>query len=148
VIQARVVLFGANGFLGSHIAHALQANDLEVFPFSRVAQHDIVRRGERPCPSGAWLGSRQLHVRPALDLVTAGATGISDVLGHLQPTVIVNAVGALTGSESELEAANLTAVRNLLEAAQQTSPNARVIHLGSAAEYGFCTRTSNWPPHN
>jgi NDP-hexose 4-ketoreductase len=44
----------------------------------------------------------------------------------------------LIGSESELETANLTAVQNLLEAAQRTIPRARVIHLGSAAEYGFC----------
>jgi NDP-hexose 4-ketoreductase len=109
-VNARVVLFGASGFLGSHIAQAFQADNLEFFPFSRSQ----------------------------LDLVTAGITSISDVLERLQPNVIVNAVGALTGSDSELEAANLTAVQNLLEAAQKTSPNARVIHLGSAAEYGFC----------
>jgi NDP-hexose 4-ketoreductase len=119
----RVVLFGANGFLGSHIAQAFQADDLEFFPVSRVVQNEIVRRGE-------------LHVRPALNLVTAGVTGIADVLEQLQPTVIINAVGALTGSDSELEAANLTSVQNLLEAAQKTSPSARMIHLGSAAEYG------------
>jgi NDP-hexose 4-ketoreductase len=117
VIQTRVVLFGANGFLGSHIAQAFQADNLEIFPFSRSQ----------------------------LDLVTAGATGISDVLERLQPTVIINAVGALTGSESELEAANLTAVQNLLEAAQKTSPRARVIHLGSAAEYGPVDRGPGEP---
>jgi NDP-hexose 4-ketoreductase len=116
-VNARVVLFGASGFLGSHIAQAFQVDNLECVAISRVAPNDIVR--------------------PALDLVTAGVTGISDVLERLQPTVIVNAVGTLIGSESELEAANLTAVQNLLEAAQKTSPNARMIHLGSAAEYGF-----------
>jgi NDP-hexose 4-ketoreductase len=141
--KIRAVLFGSTGFLGSHIAQALQADDLEFFAISRIAQNDIARRDERPCPSGAWLGSRQPHVRPAFDLVTAGVTGISDLLKKLQPTVIINAVGALTGSESELEAANLIAVQHLLEAAQQTAPNARVIHLGSAAEYGFCTPGSN-----
>jgi NDP-hexose 4-ketoreductase len=110
VIQTRAVLFGANGFLGSHIAQAFQTNDLEFFPVSRSQ----------------------------LDLVTAGVTDISNLLEHLQPTVIINAVGALTGSESELEAANLTAVQNLLEAVSKTSSRARVIQLGSAAEYGFC----------
>jgi NDP-hexose 4-ketoreductase len=137
VTQTRVVLFGANGFLGSHIAQALQANDLELFAFSRVAQHDIVRRGEATQARRCWFGVKTLHVRPALDLVTTGITGISNLLEDLKPTVIVNAVGALIGSESELEAANLTAVQNLLEAAQKTSSRARVIHLGSAAEYGF-----------
>jgi NDP-hexose 4-ketoreductase len=106
-VNHRVVLFGANGFLGSHIAQAFQANGLEVFEFSRSQ----------------------------LDLVKDGATGIAGVLERLQPSVIVNAVGALTGSESELGAANLTTVQNLLEAARGT--RARVIHLGSAAEYGF-----------
>ena len=128
----RIVLVGANGFLGSHIAQAFQANDLEFFAFSRAKPNDDFRRGD---PRGC----------PALDLVTAGATGISDVLEHLQPTVIVNAVGALTGSESELEAANLISVQNLLEAAQKTSPNARVIQLGSAAEYGPVDRGSGEP---
>ena len=128
----RIVLVGANGFLGSHIAQAFQANDLEFFAFSRAKPNDDFRRGD---PRGC----------PALDLVTAGATGISDVLEHLQPTVIVNAVGALTGSESELEAANLSSVQNLLEAAQKTSPNARVIQLGSAAEYGPVDRGSGEP---
>ena len=109
-VKTRVVLFGAGGFLGSQIAQALQADHLEFFPFSRSQ----------------------------LDLVTAGATGIANVLEQLQPTVVVNAVGALTGSEPELEAANLTAVRHLLKATEQTVPRARVIHLGSAAEYGFC----------
>jgi NDP-hexose 4-ketoreductase len=124
----RVVLFGASGFLGSHIAQAFQADNLEFFPFSKTGRSQgshlsSFRRGE-------------LHVRLALDLVKDGATGISEVLERLQPTVIVNAVGTLTGSEQELEAANLTAVQNLLEAAQIISPRARVIHLGSAAEYG------------
>jgi NDP-hexose 4-ketoreductase len=117
VTQTRVVLFGANGFLGSHIAQALRANDLEVFPVSRLQ----------------------------LDLVKNGVTGISNLLQHLQPSVIINAVGALTGSESELEVANLTAVQNLLEAAQKTSPQARVIHLGSAAEYGPVDRGPGEP---
>jgi NDP-hexose 4-ketoreductase len=106
----RIVLFGANGFLGSHIAQAFQAGDLEFFPVSRLQ----------------------------LDLVKDGVTGISNLLEKLQPSVIINAVGALTGSESELEVANLIAVQNLLEAAQKISPRARMIHLGSAAEYGFC----------
>jgi NDP-hexose 4-ketoreductase len=106
----RVVLFGANGFLGSHIAQVFQADNLEFFSVSRLK----------------------------LDLVKDGVTGISSVLKKLQPSVIINAVGALTGSKSELEVANLTAVQNLLEAAQKISPRARMIHLGSAAEYGFC----------
>jgi NDP-hexose 4-ketoreductase len=106
----RVVLFGANGFLGSHIAQVFQADNLEFFSVSRLK----------------------------LDLVKDGVTGISSVLEKLQPSVIINAVGALTGSKSELEVANLTAVQNLLEAAQKISPRARMIHLGSAAEYGFC----------
>jgi NDP-hexose 4-ketoreductase len=131
-VNARVVLFGANGFLGSHIAQAFQADDLEFFSFSRIAQNDNLCRGE-------------LHVRPALDLVKNGVTGISNLLEKLQPTVIVNAVGALTGSESELEAANLTAVQNLLEAAQKISPRARMIHLGSAAEYGPVDRGPGEP---
>jgi NDP-hexose 4-ketoreductase len=115
--KIRVVLFGASGFLGSHIAQAFRADGLELFAFSRSQ----------------------------LDLVTAGVTGISNLLERLQPRVIVNAVGTLIGSESELETANLTAVQNLLEAAQRTIPRARVIHLGSAAEYGPVDRGPGEP---
>jgi NDP-hexose 4-ketoreductase len=113
----RILLVGASGFLGSHIAQAFQADHLEFFPFSRSQ----------------------------LDLVKDGVIGISSVLEQLQPSVIINAVGALTGSESELEAANLTAVQNLLEATQKISPRARMIHLGSAAEYGPVDRGPGEP---
>jgi NDP-hexose 4-ketoreductase len=118
----RVVLFGESGFLGSHIAQALRADDLEVVAISKSGR--------------TWSSAIRNDGIFAFDLVKDGVTGIANLLEHLKPTVIVNAVGALTGSESELEAANLTAVQNLLEAAQQTSPRARVIQLGSAAEYG------------
>jgi NDP-hexose 4-ketoreductase len=124
VKSEKIVLFGANGFLGSQIAQGFRDAGLGFFGFSRVAQNDIVRRGE-------------LHVRPALDLINDGVTGICNLLETLQPSVIVNAVGALTGADAELEAANFTAVQNLLEAAEQTSPRVRVVHLGSVAEYGF-----------
>ena len=134
------MLFGASGFLGSHIAQALQANDLEFFPVLRTVQHDVLRRGDH---HAKHVSHNRGHPAFDLDLVAAGVTGISNLLERLQPTVVINAVGKLTGSESELEAANLTSVQNVLEAVERTTPRARVIHLGSAAEYGFTEPGSN-----
>ena len=133
----KVALLGASGFLGSHIAQALRADNLEVFSFSKSGRTWSVLTLDQHLWALVASPLRNDGI-PALDLVTAGVTGIANMLEPLQPNVIINAVGALTGSESELEAANLRAVQHLLEAAQQTAPQARVIHLGSAAEYGFC----------
>ncbi|MBU2670796.1 NAD(P)-dependent oxidoreductase [Actinoplanes bogorensis] len=86
------------------------------------------------------------HVRAALDdvgeLVTPGRDRHDLVHGDVgalkalmraeKPDVVVCCVGALTGTAAELMRANAMVAANLLESA----PEARLVRLGSAGEYG------------
>ena len=57
------------------------------------------------------------------------------LLDYSKPDVVINCVGCTVGSVDELEAVNVSVVRKLLEALARIEP-VRLVHLGSAAEYG------------
>jgi len=117
----RVLLLGASGFLGSHIADLLAADpDIE-----------LVRQARSPA-------AMKIGQSVALDLASAPGEEVASVLVSLRPDVIVNAAGATIGTDQEFETANLAVVRSLLAALSQSglAPAARIIQLGSAAEYG------------
>ncbi len=112
----RLLLLGASGFLGSHVVRAADPlRDVEL----------IQHRRRDDTGSGV-----------ELDLAAAGSDQLRQLLQHVQPDVVVNAVGA-TGSDPEMLAAlNVGVVELLLAALQGTLPSARLVTLGSAAEYG------------
>lgn len=106
----RVLILGASGFLGRHVLARLSARpDLQV-----VA-------GPRSCD---------------LDLGTAGPEVWHRLLQDADPEVVVNCAGRTHGSFDELTRANVGLVERLIGAAQEQRPPPRLIHLGSAAEYG------------
>src|SRR5690348_11877558 len=106
----RVLLFGASGFIGSHVRAGLES-DPRVSAVSCVgrARHDLVR-GE---------------VEELADLVAAEA-----------PDAVVNCTGRLTGTAHDLVEANTAATAKLIGAVATGAPGARLVRLGSAAEYG------------
>lgn len=71
-----------------------------------------------------------------LDLVTDPPERLAVAFRTVAPDVIVNCAGATRGSATELRAANVLAVGRLLEALAASERRARLVHLGSAAEYG------------
>ncbi|MFG1604855.1 NAD-dependent epimerase/dehydratase family protein [Actinoplanes sp. NPDC049265] len=91
---------------------------------------------------------RQVHARlaadPAVTVIPAGRSGplrldlghadLSARLRDLAPDVVVNCAGTIDGSPAELAVGNVVAVARLLTAAG--SVGSRIVHLGSAAEYG------------
>lgn len=106
----RVLILGAGGFLGRHVrAHLAAQPDFEVVaaPPSRVA--DLARAGPQ-----VW--------RPLLE---DGA-----------PDAVVNCAGRTHGTPEELREGNVSLVRGLIAAALRRRSPPRLIHLGSAAEYG------------
>ena len=112
----RVLVIGAAGFLGRNVLDLLRAQpDL------------LVRTASRSAPAGA------LDVR--LDL--ADAAQLAAVLVDEAPDVVVNCAGAVGGSDAELTSANVTGPANLVSVLARLRPGARLIHLGSAAEYGI-----------
>jgi nucleoside-diphosphate-sugar epimerase len=112
-----MLVLGSNGFVGGHIAARARAAGLPVLSAARTA---------RPQASG-W---------PGLDLATAPAAELERALRAALPDVVVNCAGATVGDPARLAADNVVSVARLLAAMTRALPRARLVHIGSAAEYG------------
>lgn len=113
----RIMIIGASSFLGGHLLRQASA-----------AGHQVVTGGRSAVPASAS------HHR--LDLAADGPGRIAEVLGALSPDAVVNCAGATTGRPEVLAAANVTAVHALVTAMYQSRTPARLVQIGSAAEYG------------
>jgi NDP-hexose 4-ketoreductase len=112
----RALLVGASGYLGARVHQAAAAAGIEV----------------------VTAGRRGGHV--ALDLA-AGADAVGAVLAGVRPDVVLNCAGATSGDLAALTAANVDGPAALVTALLRMRPGAsgaavRLVHLGSAAEYG------------
>lgn len=103
-----VLLFGASGYLGRHVVRALESQ-----------------------PTGVRL---IMPRRAACDLVRAPAAQLEQMVRDIAPDVVVNCVGRLDGSNSDLIEANTLATAKLLDALAAVP--ARFVRIGSAGEYG------------
>ncbi|WP_432824686.1 NAD-dependent epimerase/dehydratase family protein [Dactylosporangium sp. CA-092794] len=108
--RLRVLLFGANGFVGGHVRAALAAD-------ARVA-------GLTSPP------------RDRLDLVADDLGAVTALVREVRPDVVVNCTGRLCGTGYDLVQANTLVTARLIEAVATAVPGARLVRLGSAAEYG------------
>jgi GDP-4-dehydro-6-deoxy-D-mannose reductase len=112
-----MLLIGAGGFLGTHLAAAAE-----------VAGFDVVRAGRAA-------GTRV----PACDLLDPLA--VSGCLEAVRPDLVINAAGAASVGRSwerpiEAFAINATGVLNLLGAVTRRAPAAHVLCVSSADVYG------------
>jgi nucleoside-diphosphate-sugar epimerase len=115
----QVLLLGASGFIGRHVAAALAASGFGVVS---------VARRSPPGPSSAgWLVG---------DLTDAAF--VRHALDASHPSVIVNCAGASSGSDDVLWRANVLPVWHLRDELRGEDA-VRVVHLGSAVEYGPVT---------
>lgn len=113
----RILIIGASSFLGGHLLR-------EVGP----AGHQVVTAGR------SAVAASPSHHR--LDLSTDSLPRIAEVIGAIAPDVVVNCAGATAGSPDVLAAANITAVYALVTAMLESRSRARLVQIGSAAEYG------------
>jgi NDP-hexose 4-ketoreductase len=115
--RLRLVVLGASGFLGRHVRERAGAAGL-----------DVVTAGRSPLPDS-----------PAHCLIDLGAQDparLAGTLSTLAPDVVVNCAGATAGPPEALAAVNVTGTYDLVRAMLMADRPARLVHLGSAAEYG------------
>jgi nucleoside-diphosphate-sugar epimerase len=110
----RVLLLGAGGFLGRHVAERLMAD---------------------PAVHLTALG-RQDDADVRFDLATGSPGALARFLDAVHPGVVVNCAGATRGGARELTRHNTVAVATVCEALRRSGCGARLVHVGCAAEYG------------
>jgi nucleoside-diphosphate-sugar epimerase len=114
-----VLVTGAGGFVGRHLCGALLERGERV-----VA---VTRRSSRPTPAS---------VR-RVECPTFDKDSLAAVLASERPEVIYHVAGCVDGSNvSALYETNACYASRLLDAAEVAAPDATVLCLGSAAEYG------------
>jgi len=112
-----LLVIGGSGFLGGHVCRRARAAGLTVATAGR----------------GALPGS-PAHNR--VDLAQEEPGKIAAMIASVAPDAVVNCAGATSGTIDELAAANITATCALVTVMLQARTPARLVHLGSAAEYG------------
>ena len=116
----RVLVLGASGFLGTHVRAALRRSAASAVTL--VSRTPLAAEGvER------WV---------ELDLAAADRSALTAMLEAERPTVVINGAGATGGDAGRLVRANVVVVAELLAALTATGGAIRLVHLGSAAEYG------------
>lgn len=116
--MGRVLIFGGSGFLGRHAVSALIGDRRTT---------DLVSAG-RTAPDGPGT------VRH--DLVTGDTADLADLLTRVRPDAVVCCAGRLSGTDADLVRGNVLVTAKLLDAVAAARPDARLVLLGSAAEYG------------
>ena len=117
--MALTVVFGANGFIGRHVADAMRA----------LPGMEVVGGGlGTPLPG---LERRWLDV----DLLADDRT-LEIELRVTSPDYVVNCTGATSGTAPELTRMNVLTTASLIEAVSRSGIRTRFVHIGSAAEYG------------
>jgi NDP-hexose 4-ketoreductase len=113
----RLMVIGAGGFLGAHVRRRACAAGAEVVTAGRSRL--------------AGLPSHQI-----IDLAEDDPAQIAAMLADVAPDAVVNCAGATVGDPDVLAAANVTGTWALAKAMFLAGKNSRLVHLGSAAEYG------------
>jgi nucleoside-diphosphate-sugar epimerase len=116
----RVLLFGASGFIGTQVGAALDRDP-------RAGTVIRVGRQRADQPGAGWIRH---------DLVAAGTDELAALVRSVRPDAVVNCVGRLSGDTVQLVEANVLVTARLIEAIAREAPAARLVVLGSAAEYG------------
>jgi GDP-4-dehydro-6-deoxy-D-mannose reductase len=112
------LITGATGFIAGHLARAVR----------RIVGGRIAGLGIRPSADSAFNEWYTVDLRDP-----AAARG---AIGSVRPGTVYHLVGSLRGSDEEIAATNVVTSRNVLEALRHLAPDARVVLMGSAAEYG------------
>jgi nucleoside-diphosphate-sugar epimerase len=118
----RCLVLGPHGFLGTQVRRAVAGSGLT-----------LVSASARPAPI---VGDEEWHL---LGKDEHDLAGLRSLLQRVAPHVVINCAGRTTGNASELTASNVSLVAALVGAMSTSDTAPRLVHLGSAAEYGAAT---------
>jgi GDP-4-dehydro-6-deoxy-D-mannose reductase len=115
----KILITGVGGFCARHLLRRLKA------------------RGD--CIYGTDLGEqppadRDIDGYVHLDLTDSSK--VSELLNYLQPDAVFHLAGLFSGDPFQIYRVNFLGGLNLLEAIRKLAPDAKVLGIGSAAEYG------------
>jgi nucleoside-diphosphate-sugar epimerase len=116
----RVLLFGASGFLGREVGAALE-RDRRVDTVIRVGRQQASQA------DAGWVSH---------DLLAADTDQLAALIRGARPDAVINCVGRLSGDTVQLVEANVLVTARMIEGVAREAPAARLVVLGSAAEYG------------
>jgi nucleoside-diphosphate-sugar epimerase len=120
----RILVTGAGGFLGGALARRLATFD--------EAETHVCGRSQAPPFANAHVAD--LRERQATEAL----------LRRVQPDIVVHAAGRTPGKPGPLLADNGVATANLAQALGAAAPRARLLLLGSAAQYGLSQDRVPW----
>lgn len=109
-----LLVLGATGYLGAHVAEQLRT-----LPGARVL-----------------VAGRTLAADVTVDLAAARPRDLAAALAEIAPDAVVNCAGATGGDAVTMAEVNARGPAVLCAALREAAPGARLVHLGSAAEYG------------
>ncbi|MFF0156461.1 NAD-dependent epimerase/dehydratase family protein [Streptomyces sp. NPDC005263] len=110
----RILVLGHTGYLGAHVAERLRA-----------------------LPGALVLGGgRSSAAEIPVDLAIVRPERLAETLAAAAPDTVINCAGATGGDAVTLAEVNARGPAVLCAALREGAPAARLVHLGSAAEYG------------
>jgi nucleoside-diphosphate-sugar epimerase len=113
----RLLVIGARGYLGAHVRSR-----------ARAAGLDVITAGRKSLPGSPC--------HQCVDLAECDPAAIAAMIDRLAPDAVANCAGATAGSPCALAGANVTGTFALVRALLLAADPPRLVHLGSAAEYG------------
>ncbi|MGW0336134.1 NAD-dependent epimerase/dehydratase family protein [Streptomyces sp. NPDC003011] len=109
----RILVLGHTGYLGRHVVEGLRA-----------------------LPGAQVLGGGRSSAEFPVDLASVRPERLAKTLAAAAPDTVINCAGATGGDAVTLAEVNARGPAVLCAALREAVPAARLVHLGSAAEYG------------